>query len=53
MIENTVKYLKEKEKMKEDLEAQLIEPEDIDDVVSRHTDEILEFLRKRCAVLET
>jgi hypothetical protein len=47
IIENTVKYLKEKEKMRHDLEAQLIGTDDMEDVVSKHTDEILDFLRKR------
>ena len=52
MVDNTVMYLKEKEIMRNDLEAQLNELDaqlidDMEDVVSKHTDEILDVLRKR------
>ena len=52
MVDNTVMYLKEKEIMRNDLEAQLNELDaqlidDMEDVVSKHTDEILDVLCKR------
>ena len=51
MVDNTVNYLKEKEKMRNDLVAQLNYLEDqliddMEDVVSKHTDEILDLLRE-------
>ena len=54
LIENTLKYLKEKEILRNDLEAQLIDTEGMEDVVSKHAEEILDFLRKRLGTgLET
>ena len=45
LVDNTLKCLKAKEEMKEELEAQCNEQEDIENLLSRHKVEILNFYR--------
>ena len=45
LVDNTLKCLKAKEEMKEELEAQCDEQEEIKNLLSRHKEEILNFFR--------
>ena len=47
LVDNTIECLKAKEDMKAELEGQLEEPEDLKDVISRHSEEILEKMMKK------